>query len=288
MNPRRLYRRILLLVCISLLVFAVVAYNRQLVSHKYETTAGVVDTAHIAIDPAIRDSFRCLYLLLQEMMADPQGLFRIPALNNFFSFGGTRLVYSVREMDSVDGGESFRVDFDDGIFRDTMYLNSFYLSGRGSREYLAALVAHETMHAYIMWTALCVVNKVPGGDTAWLKSHFPVHWENLESDTTLPDEKQHTIMSQNLVETMASVIKLYTNPAISPLQRERLARALAWGGLFGTEEWQHVKGEPCVLRDIEYLSCNMNLKELDLVDKVVGCLPIRANYRNKYKLRGCQ
>ena len=85
------------------------------------------DTPSIEISQTIRDSFPCIYSLLQEFISDTNGFFQEPAFHTFFASPKTRLVFSVKQLVEDDGGVSDTATFDTNwYFKQTIYLNRKY------------------------------------------------------------------------------------------------------------------------------------------------------------------
>jgi predicted nucleic acid-binding protein len=260
----------LLILCITILVHPAVA-NQQ-----YQ------DTSRIKIDPKLKASYPCVDSLLQEMTADTQGIFHRPLFVACFTYQSLRLFITQRAMDTSIGAQTACHGFDKEYIDDTIYLNRLFFAANGSKEYLASLVIHEAMHAYINWCKVLFLAKESGIDSSYLQARFPVTWDSIVSGR-LTDEKQHVIMSEDLIDAMITIMKRYTND-ISPAKKEILAKSLSWGGLYTTPKWQKSRID-CRLFALEYLARHMDLAKFDSIFPPGSCAPFIAFYRNVYKLR---
>jgi hypothetical protein len=226
------------------------------------------DTPGIAIDPIIRDSFPCVDELLQELVAEKKGIFQEPAFHDFFSAPSTRLVFSDSALPAEIGAFSLHAGFeDDGYFHDTIFLNSS-LFRKISREYLISVIIHESLHAYITWCFVCYAyNHRNGVDAAYLKKHFHSHWEWLTlHDPYIINEQQHELMSENFIKMMERALYLHTNPWSDPELRDKITKALTWGGLNKTRQWARLGDDTCRLHSIDIWSRNIDADMHKVVD----------------------
>jgi len=270
MNIHGLYACTLIMLCINVANYPAVA-NQQ---HQ--------DTLRIKIDPKLKLKYPCVDSLLQEMIADTQGVFQRPVFVAFFTHHSLRLFITERAMDTSIGAQTACHGLNNGHINDTILLNRLFFAGNGSKEYLASLVIHEAMHAYINWCKVLFVAKEPGVDSSYLQARFPLTWDSIITGE-LTDEKQHVIMSVDLVDTMITIMKRYTND-IGHAKKELLAKSLAWGGLYTTPKWKNLSKD-CRLFVLEFLSRHMDLPKLQTVYPPDPCTPFIAAYRDVYKLR---
>jgi predicted nucleic acid-binding protein len=270
MNIRGLYACALIMLCINVADHPAVANQQR------------QDTLRFKIDPKLKVKYPCVDSLLQEMIADTQGIFQRPVFVAFFSYHGTRLFITERAMDTSIGAQTACHGLNKGYINDTILLNRLFFAANGSKEYLASLVIHEAMHAYINWCKVLFVAKEVGVDSSYLQARFPLTWDSLITGS-LTDKKQHIIMSEDCIDTMITIMKRYTND-IGPAKKEILARSLAWGGLYATPKWIKVRTD-CRLFVLEFLSRHMDLPKLQTVYPPEPCTPYIAAFREGFKLR---
>lgn len=98
-----------------------------------------------------------------------------------------------------------------------------------SKDYIAATLIHEAIHAYIIRMR---PHSFPGGggdgmDSATFVQHFPIYMQYG------PANAQHYEMATNYVTFMKNTIQ-----GLNPTLTNYNAEALAWGGLEMTTVWQ--------------------------------------------------
>ena len=124
-------------------------------------------------------------------------------------------------------------------FNTLIELNPKYLTG--SKDYIAATILHETVHAYIYY-----MRRYYESDTTTFKTLFPIYW------AFRGNEAQHNQMANNYVQYIKGVL-LALNSNLTP----ETAEALAWEGLSMTDVW---KAKPELLknqiRNINNSACN--------------------------------
>jgi hypothetical protein len=269
MNIRGLYACTFIVLCINVANYPVVNQRHQ-------------DTLRIKIDPKLKVSYPCVYSLLQEMIADTQGLFQRSVFVAFFSYHGTRLFITEKAMDTSIGAQTACHGLSNGYINDTISLNRLFFAANGSKEYLASLVIHEAVHAYINWCKVLFVAKEPGVDSSYLQARFPLTWDSLITGN-LTEKKQHMIMSEDCIDTMIAIMKRYTNDIGRP-KKALLAKSLAWGGLYSTPKWKNLSKD-CRLFIMEFLARHMDLPKLQTVYPPDPCTPYIAAFREGFKLR---
>jgi len=112
-----------------------------------------------------------------------------------------------------------------GNFDFTIGLNVNMLN-TSTKDYIAATVIHEGVHAYInyrygQWQI--------SSDSNSFKTQFPIYWQYRGNDP------QHNQMAESYVNLMQNLI-INLNPSIN----STVARALAWGGLQETTAWRNL------------------------------------------------
>jgi hypothetical protein len=268
---RNFFRRISILL-ISFVVVVIVA-SRPLtnVPHPAVSEIEAYDTLGIAIDPVIRDSFHCIYDLLERLISEKKGIFREPAFHDFFASPWTRLVFSVKALPEYLGGKSYQAEFDDrDYFRDTIFINKS-LYTRMSKEYLTAVIIHEGIHAFITWSCVCYgYHKRFGVDELYLKKHFRSDWESLTDTPYLDDAQQHDLMSRRFLGVMTRHLLVHINQS-NPDLRHDIATALTLGGLSQTKRWRRLGDDTCYLSSIDILSRHMNVDSIKTQNG--PCLP---------------
>lgn len=223
------------------------------------------DRSSIAIDLNITNTFPCVNNLLSDLISNKKGFFQDPGLGAFFSSGALRLVLSEKELTPDIGGRSVHAGINgDGLFRDTLFLNSYYFS-KASREYVVAVVVHESIHAFLTWCYLSYSEGLNGVDTLFLQKHFPKHWEWL-TDTSLSEQRQHILMSENFLDIIAQNVYLYTSPKSTASLRDSVARSLAWGGLNSTPAWRALQVDTCYLHEVDIWARRVDLGGKAYVD----------------------
>ena len=277
MNIRRTYPRILLILCTSIAA--------------YTTKVGANETSTITIDQRIKDSFPCVYHLLQDMLSNRQGLFQMPEFQSFFSSNDTRLFISEKVLPVALGAQSGQSHgFENGVFRESIFLNEIYLPRNGSKEYLVSVTIHEMMHAYIKWCSESYHKHRNGIDSLYLKEHFPIDGDTLKySRSELTESLQHMIMSEDLADIITKATLLYIDSTNlrRPL-RDTIAWALTWGGLNHTPKWKKLTGDTCLLHHIDTWSRNMDVI-LSRRDTSGNCPPGNGAFWTQLALhRPCQ
>jgi hypothetical protein len=231
----------------------------------------------LAIDDQIRDSFPCVYDLLQQMIADKKGLFQDPEFQIFFSATKTKLIISAKQLSPELGGKSDSASFRGANFRDTIFLNTDFFP-IASREYVASVVIHESMHAFITWCLLSEFYHVNGMDTNVLKKYFPIDWQWLTlKPRKLTAKKQHILMSENFLTVMEHDLSFYTNPAESPELRDSIVQSLTYGGLAGTAVWNIPKTEACYLHAVDVWARHLT-DDSALKAQSRGCKPVDKTF----------
>jgi len=123
-------------------------------------------------------------------------------------------------------------------YRDTILINPRYLRN-AAREYMAGVVFHEGIHAFINWN----FQRMAAGevDSNYIKARFPIFWRNLTSW-----DAQHEQMAATWVDRIAAIVKLfYTNPNASNALKNRVSNSIAWGGLEGMTAWKRPGRDTC-------------------------------------------
>lgn len=240
------------------------------------------DTLGIFIDPAVRDSFPCIYDLLQRMISEKKGIFRERAFHEFFAAPSTRLIFSVRALpDKYLGAESFHAEFDpNDCFRDTVFINKL-LYTRMSKEYLTSVVIHEGLHAYITWCWVCYnTRKKFGVDEAYLAKHIRKDWDWLANPAIVSDDSEHVLMSENFIRVMTKHLLVHINQS-DPGLRYDIATALTWGGLDKTPRWQARK-DTCYLNSIDIFSWSLNMGDIET--QHAKCIPKGMRFLDSLQL----
>jgi hypothetical protein len=131
------------------------------------------------------------------------------------------IVYPYNFNDSTIDADSRKDSM--GHFR--IRLNTFMLNN-ASKDYIAATIIHEAVHAYIIY--MKPVNKGGGGgmDSATFAQTFPIYMQYLGNNA------QHNEMAANYVNLMKGTIL-----ALNPTLNNYNAEAICWGGLEDTAPW---------------------------------------------------
>lgn len=98
-----------------------------------------------------------------------------------------------------------------------------------SKDYITAVLIHESIHAYIVRMR---PSSFPGGggdgmDSSTFAQHFPIYMQNSTASA------QHYEMATNYVAFMKNIIQ-----GLNPSLTNYNAEALAWGGLEMTTVWK--------------------------------------------------
>ncbi len=130
-------------------------------------------------------------------------------------------------------------------FYDTIRLNPDLFT-YGTKEYLAATVVHEAMHAYIDYQfkryALGYI------DSFVVKNQFPIFWGYLGLANASTAYQQHFLMANNWVTTIAHSLTAFSiSPGQSIPMRDSIYRSLAWGGLHETDIFRTNTGKCNIL-----------------------------------------
>jgi len=216
------------------------------------------DTTNMAIDPQIAREFPSVDHLLRGWISDPGGLFQLPAFSDFFASTKTRLFFSLGEFgtDTAANSRGAKIDAG-GVFTDTIFLNKTLLY-KESREFLASVVIHENMHAYITWCCLSFAGRWNGVNATWLKRKFHSDWLKLASQTFPDNEAEHVLMTRHFTKVMVKSLYRYTNRTSTPILREAVAESLTWGGLLETPEWKELMVDTCYFRNVDIWARNMD------------------------------
>lgn len=99
-------------------------------------------------------------------------------------------------------------------------LNPKYLNG--SKDYIAATIIHESIHAYIRYMRITL-------DTTEFKTLFPIYWQFKK------DNADHNEMANRYINSMSSLLKRLNNNL-----PDSIANALSWGGLHQTGIWNTI------------------------------------------------
>jgi hypothetical protein len=110
----------------------------------------------------------------------------------------------------------------------TIWISSSMLS-TASKDYIAAVLIHEAIHAYIirMHPSTFHGGGDNGMDSATFVQHFPIYMQNLGPNG------QHFEMAANYITLMKNTIQ-----GLNPTLTNYNAEALVWGGLEMTNVWQ--------------------------------------------------
>lgn len=173
-------------------------------------------------------------------------LAKIPEINNFTKetiqdiFGineDINLTFSVGnptsfENNTVDGYTN--CNGGQTIFDCNIKLNPQMLS-KASKDYIFITLIHEALHGYIKFKRHTL-------DSTEFKNLFPLYFP-------INGESQHSVMAGNqansFVEKMAAALTTF-NPNISLAN----AKALAWGGLGGTDQWKNLAADTLIIKSI--------------------------------------
>ncbi|MBS1626936.1 MAG: hypothetical protein JSR09_07585 [Bacteroidetes bacterium] len=130
-------------------------------------------------------------------------------------------------------------------------LNPKYL--KGSKDYIAATLIHESIHAYIGYMRSSL-------DSNTFKTLFPIYWEYRGN------EAQHNQMSNSYINFMVNFLQ-----NINTNLPSNVAEALAWGGLERTAIWKAKDStEIKKILDINYRAANPTIGTADSL-KIIKC-----------------
>ncbi|MBS1662292.1 MAG: hypothetical protein JST68_14705 [Bacteroidetes bacterium] len=261
----------LLILLILLFSFAIGAFSGNKRVRFDVSNTQVYDTSGIRVNPKIRD-FKCYNDLIQELLLDKNGLFQHPMFRDFFTSVNTQLIFSEGRFPMTKGGISGRyakLDDSSGIFSDTIYLNdSIFL--KASREYLVSVVLHECLHDYITWVYFSFSRGQNRIDSEYLIKHFPVGWEQL-TGIRPSNAIEHDLIADNFIEIFAGCFYPYTDTRSGSDLRKRIAKSLAWGGLFETKKWKEMTNDSsCYIHHVDVWSRNLDGAE-NTADTIEGC-----------------
>jgi len=133
----------------------------------------------------------------------------------------------VLTKDSLDGYTTFPGG-SASFYDQTIQLNPWVLQ-YSTKEYIAAVIIHESIHAVIdYWRNQYLTHQI---DSNQFKSMFPIFWDGyrIRSDGELA---QHNEMANSYIDIFKRYLKVLT-----PNINEDMANALAWGGLHKTTSW---------------------------------------------------
>jgi len=216
------------------------------------------DTSNVAIDPQIAREFPHIDSLLHSWILDKEAIFQRPRFSAFFASAKTRLFFSMSVFSYDTSAISYSAKIDaDGVFGDTIFLNKA-LFNKASREFLASVVIHESIHAYITWSCLSYRGKRNGVDATYLKKNFHSDWLRMTSQSFPDNEEEHALMTKDFMEVMFQSLYPYTNRRSTPILREAVARSLTWGGLLGTPKWKELMVDTCYFRNVDIWARNMD------------------------------
>lgn len=242
------------------LLYAGVSYTAILPSGKEvqkEVPTNQIDGSPCSIIAgSIKDSFPCVYTFLQDTLNNT-GIFKLQDLEFAWKPGRDTLVFVDKDMPSDLAGLTSNGYLSEGRFRDTIFISRKYLR-EASKEYLASVIIHECVHAFINWCLLSYSEKQNGVNNKFLRSRFPSHWKWLtQGPPFISADSQHILMTENYMERMSKSIYKYTNPGSTELLRTNLSWSLAWGGLYETPQWKRSDLDTCIIHSVNGWARNM-------------------------------
>ena len=145
--------------------------------------------------------------------------------------------------DTLDGitktDSAFLSDANDGVeFYGKIRLNPWMLR-HATQEYIASVIIHEAVHAYINFKFRQYKNGII--DSTTFKNLFPIFWSPRMNGIYTPEPSnmiQHNAMAGSLIDIMSAPL-VAINPNIPIGFRDSLFHALSWGGLEETTSWAH-------------------------------------------------
>lgn len=200
----------------------------------------------VIIDPSITNHYPCLKKIIDTLS-------RFGNLNQKAQvalstiFGVNKYVHLTVKMDSSlsanIAAQTIQISdtlTDDGNidFYATIVINPNLISN-ATKEYIAATITHEAMHAYIEYRYAQYRNHVI--DSNAIKSDFPIFWRKLSYATS--DLQQHNLIANNWVNTIAQSLTAFANsPGLTQQMRDSVYRSLGWGGLEKTDIFKQQSG----------------------------------------------
>lgn len=225
----------------------------------------------IKISKCIQKKYPSVYHLLSDSIIGGHLPYKLEVYNSL-TLSGDQELYFVAKRISPDYGGRTKPLYPNKTQRwrskNTIILNSFFLQ-KGSKEYIAQTMIHESIHAFILWCSFSYRNGHKNGvDSTFLQKYFPLNWKLFnEHPDSLYNENQHILMSENYpIEAMRKCIYEYTNTNIRTSLRDTIARSMAWAGLNATPAWKQ-QTDICLMKCIDILSRDLkdipNQKNLD-------------------------
>jgi hypothetical protein len=137
---------------------------------------------------------------------------------------------AIRDADTkFDSSYTVGSDLDHLHYNFTIRLNPQMLN-RSTKEYIAATLTHEAMHAYIDY----LFKQYQFGliDSNYIKNKFPIFWYGFPHANPLPSEiTHHNFMANNWVTAIENSLNLFTNNEMTQAEKDNVYRALSWEGL---------------------------------------------------------
>jgi hypothetical protein len=135
-------------------------------------------------------------------------------------------------------------------FTAAVYLNPDILKN-GTKEYIAATIIHEAIHAYIdfKWAQY----KNGNIDSATFASLFPIVYLRMGPGgyLNIVPTLQHNIMAEKYFNMMTSALYSIHNDSMSVVLKDSIYKAITWGGLFKTNAWRNYNpGDTCRIKAI--------------------------------------
>jgi len=216
------------------------------------------DTTNVAIDPQIAREFPHIDSLLRSWVLDRDAIFQLPRFSTFFASAKTRLFFSMSVFSYDTSAISYGAKIDaNGVFGDTIFLNKTFFN-KASREFLASVVIHESIHAYITWSCLSYRSRRNGVDVTYLKKNFHSDWLRMTSQSFPDNDEEHALMTKDFIKVMFQSLYPFTNRRSTPILREAVAGSLTWGGLLGTPKWKELMVDTCYFRNVDIWARNMD------------------------------
>lgn len=253
----------------------------------------VADT--VVIDTSVTNNFPCVQKII-DSLAQYSNVNALAQVALYTVFGVNKNIHLTFKADaslprSLDGDTGADSAYQIGTnFYCTIRLNSWLLSN-STKEYIAATIIHESIHAYIDFMQYQYFN-IHAIDSTTFKNMFPLFWPPRSSNGSFyptGNTTQHNVMAASLIQIMADALtSLYPNPNISTAMRDSIYRSLSWGGLNQTVVWAN-KTDTCDILAINFLAKDTSTKAPFKITGLPDCNKIYTNdFKSFHLTTSCQ